>query len=991
MAMFHFRLKSDKKPNGTRISPIQHVDYIRHEGNFAEELEWTKNNKFVGNFISSSDIKDACKGQETLLYKTDDFGSIRNSQNGIEVTEKASPTTLAVALMLAYESMNHKPLIISGSSNFKKSILDTAIFANLPISFADKLMQTELKRRKEKFQNERRIFVANGGSIKTKSATFQPFTPNVKPRTIAEITKNGLSLPTLSQLNLVHSESERIDVLLQNDESRKLDSLAKNSYPNVRWNFSQQFLNLAKQTSQQILKNIEEKLNNVYAESHVEYINREKAFENRGGCIFHAHHLPKWAKDDPKKFFKMADKYEGMGNRRYMEMEFALPNELKTVEQYRQIIDAFLAKHLSNHYYAYAIHEKIGMLSEEQRHPHVHIMFSERLIDDVEKIKERPAKYFFSYPARKKKDGREPTFEEKYKRGAPKNRNWAKKSFLSVLRADFAKIENEALGKNGFSIRVDHRTLKAQKEAAEKNGDTSLARLFNRIPEEYIGVISCKEDTDPKFERLKEFRSLRTQHFDFIFKADSATKEIEELETKDEVQKALIKARHFITSEEFISQNFATKELQNLKAKVLFEIEEVNRRKRSIISQHDAEEKAKLEYMTPSEREIWRKYFETLAQKKQLEDFIANYPKPESLSDTAAIAYEEIIHGANSKLFSLISSASILKNSVDEIQKKLEKPDLRKNILLVTHQILQANTYARKMLHLESEKLDHSVDELKNAIFFQTLSHKNHFQTQEVYNILRHQYFSLKKEYEKYLDLRYSYRQKIISPLRAVAMAKNIFVKGDLKKFRLSLRQYKKDAENFYRRIDSFHQHEKIFQNTEWTADNQADFMQEKYSLIKRKTLLDLEKTRLDNLIVNLDKQKTEFEATFKNPDTIKQILLIATGILRKNLKFVRKTEKIEMRLIQLSERIEHTKKQVDALQLQLNFEKRHTCYKILANNYSKKLAATLIADAILNEPQAAQLVARSSGNNLEMEKTWELMSELDKDEIRHKQIFRDL
>lgn len=49
-------------------------------------------------------------------------------------------------------------------------------------------------------------------------------------------------------------------------------------------------------------------------------------------------------------------------------------------------------------------------------------MFSERLIDDVEKIKERPAKNFFSYPARKKKDGTEPTFEEKYRRGSPRDR-----------------------------------------------------------------------------------------------------------------------------------------------------------------------------------------------------------------------------------------------------------------------------------------------------------------------------------------------------------------------------------------------------------------------------------------------------------------------------------------------------------------------------------------------------------------------------------------
>ena len=86
-----------------------------------------------------------------------------------------------------------------------------------------------------------------------------------------------------------------------------------------------------------------------------------------------------------EKFFQAADKYEGLGHRRYVEIEFALPNELKTVEQFRQIIDAFIAKHLQDHYYAYAIHNKIGVMSEGQHHPHVHIMFSERLIDDVKK------------------------------------------------------------------------------------------------------------------------------------------------------------------------------------------------------------------------------------------------------------------------------------------------------------------------------------------------------------------------------------------------------------------------------------------------------------------------------------------------------------------------------------------------------------------------------------------------------------------------------
>ena len=131
--------------------------------------------------------------------------------------------------------------------------------------------------------------------------------------------------------------------------------------------------------------------------SHVDYINREGAQSERTDCIFKGSQLPKWAKGSPQRFFSAATRYEDKGNRRYKEIELSLPNEL-TLEQNREIVDRFIANHLSNHYYAYAIHEKNGELSGE-RTPHVHIMFSERLIDDVERISERPAYKYF--PCRK--------------------------------------------------------------------------------------------------------------------------------------------------------------------------------------------------------------------------------------------------------------------------------------------------------------------------------------------------------------------------------------------------------------------------------------------------------------------------------------------------------------------------------------------------------------------------------------------------------------
>lgn len=189
----------------------------------------------------------------------------------------------------------------------------------------------------------------------------------------------------------------------------------------------------------------------------------------------------------------------------------------------------------------------------------------------------------------------------------------------------------------------------------------------------------------------------------------------------------------------------------------------------------------------------------------------------------------------------------------------------------------------------------------------------------------------------------------------------------------------------------SFNQREKIFQNTKWTADNQATFLQEKYSLAKEKVKLEIKRKCLNDLKISLEQQKSELEEICKQPESVKQIQLIAAGIIRKNHKFVDKVAEVDEKLQNISERLKHTKAQIEVVKLQLKLERHTTCYKIFTPKYNDKTAAVLIADALLNEPQAAQLVARSSGNNLEMEKDWELMSELDKDTILHQKIFRDL
>ena len=123
-----------------------------------------------------------------------------------------------------------------------------------------------------------------------------------------------------------------------------------------------------------------------------------------------------------------------------------------------------------------------------------------------------------------------------------------------------------------------------------------------------------------------------------------------------------------------------------------------------------------------------------------------------------------------------------------------------------------------------------------------------------------------------------------------------------------------------------------------------------------------------------------------------KKIDEIATGILRKNLRFVRQLEEVENRDKEILLRINHTQDQMKALEERIARDKVNTRYRVTCyDTLSNIKAASLIADAILFDPQAVQLIARFNGNNLKMEKDWEMMSEFDKDELIRRKIIREL
>lgn len=957
MATYHFRIKSDKKPDGTRISAVTHAEYVGREGKFSDiDRKESLRQSLAGNFITSEKVRDAFDGKYIPLYYTDDYGSIANTSHGITLTENPSLETIAIALSLADEALGHQPLIVRGSEKFKRKVMEAAVLSELNITFADAFMQQEFQQKREESEDERNRFRADGGKFLPHRHVSKSHTQSLADPSLQALADAGFRLPTLSQCTLVSPEPADAGLLLSGDEAGELVNEGKQSYSHVRWDVGRERGRVAGEIARKILQSTEEHMDFISAAAHVEYINRERAFAQRGGCIYQSHRLPKWAKDSPKKFFAAADRYESAGNRRYREIEFSLPNELTNVDEYREIVDEFLKRHLSNHYYAYAIHDKIGAMGNGQRHPHVHIMFSERLIDDVEKKAERPAKLFFKYPARKR-NGQDPTFEERKKHGAPKDRKWSERSFLAELRADFARIQNDVLEKHGFSVRVDHRSLKTQRREALQNGDTYLAQLLARVPEKYIGLIAPLEEKNPQVEQVKKYRMARKEHQDILYAADMLEKEIEELALKDETQKMTLAAKSLMDSDELQSQDADAPLIGELRDNVLSAIREVNALKNIILTRSDAEEQAKLEYLTPKERELWQRFKETKAQKEHWKTFAGSLKKPPATEPEAVRAYEEIADSVAKKIRALDTGLRLLQPTITELEKKLDAPDKKKSIQKAVHQLMMNDRRNRDRLKKANEHLDHAVEALRQAVFgeIEKDEQRNIFTTKQIYDILRRQYYAQKREYLKSLDRTKQLKKKVISQNRALSMAEDLYLKGARKKLRAKLRQ-----------------------------------------LQKQKTPSPQEQERLRQDLERLD-------ALCQTPAAKEKIEEIAAGILRKNGRWIAAHADAEKRSQELAERLHQTQRRLNAAKLWLSRENPRTLYRVIKPNARSgiapttqspsviKSAATLIADAMLGEREAAQLVARSSGDGLETAKTWTLMTKLDKEALRMKALLRDI
>ncbi len=260
------------------------------------------------------------------------------------------------------------------------------------------------------------------------------------------------------------------------------------------------------------------------AQAHAAYIAREgkysegKRYEDLEATG--SGNMPKWAEHSPSEFWKAADDYERANGSAYREIEVALPREL-TPEKRLELVQDFIAQELGKkHAYQFAIHTPKAAL-EKGEQPHAHIMYSERIIDGIERD---PEQYFKRYNAKFPEKGG----AKKFSGGKQANEL---KTELLATRERWAIIQNKHLEKYGHTERVTHLSLEEQ-------------GITDRQPEKHLGGTGVRNKEAKN--KLLELRAAiaesvqinsEAQEVVMAVKANSAWNKYNERKTQAEAEK----------------------------------------------------------------------------------------------------------------------------------------------------------------------------------------------------------------------------------------------------------------------------------------------------------------------------------------------------------------------------------------------------------------------------------------------------------------------
>ena len=911
MASYHFTIKVDQKPDKTTISAATHADYINRDGSF-QNIDFKR--EIESQILSGCILRPAHLSAKAykpsplslprnkdakFLYKSI-YGSILETANGIEYTDGASTETKQIALAIAKHRYGDK-LALTGPLSEISSILRAGQAMDYPVEFASNAINRNYQRLLE--ENHYGTDYKRGRTGKShqgepgNGTTQTVHLPHLESTTPKRPSAKRTPLRTLLQRNL-DANHRNTGMLLQINHAIGMEQSGTLCPDTMRRDFRWGTRRKVDDIAARILVQAD---GMTPASHHVDYINRRNSFAPKGGCIYTHHHLPNWANDNPKTFFQAADKYERANGTRYREIEFALPNELNMAGQ-KEIIDTFIEHHLENHYYAYAIHDKIGVMSNGEHNTHVHIMFSEREIDDIERHCERPAELFFhransNHPERG---------------GCPKAVKWNDKNrvkYLCEMRRDFAEIQNAVLHKYGIDASVDHRSLKAQYKDALKKGDLDAALLLNRLPEKHLGPALAADKNNPKVIDLMEYRAYK-------FKRSSLAHMIDQLklehvaefaqESKDNLHTTLIDQELHGLDDAGIS----TPELLALKDTVSKDYQSLVAMEKILISKESAMEMA-IEHILPAPELTIIQAQKKLTQKQDELKTLRT-----SLLETGDSAVsDEIVRAITADILHQKELAERIAPKVQEVEEKLSSPKVQKQLNHIAKDIIRADKFQQREYWNLIQKLNQNTQLLQDEMDKAIIRHVNvflagesdiNFSTKDIKHYLDSEVHSLKKAIQlKSADLE-QLKKRLITPERANLIARSRYLKGADKALSQDIRNLQKEAERIaivQKEYETAKAKFAALPKPKWYQSSKTH-NEEAARVFDMDKALQERQQKYSCQQEQLHKQQTQLAQQCATPEAKSYITFIATRILQKDLGNITKAQKMVTALHNLQNRL---------------------------------------------------------------------------------------
>ena len=515
------------------------------------------------------------------------------------------------------------------------------------------------------------------------------------------------------------------------------------------------------------------------------------------------------------------------------------------------------------------------------------------------------------------------------------------------------------------------------------------------MPEEYVGILPAQEENEFS-AGVKQYRKSVQDKQHALFQADIQQKIAEEFETKFLVRQAELASLELMNSPVYKSANLEDETLKLLNQNIVSGLARIKEVKKYLVGVEKARELAERQYLTPAEHKFILDYKNAQGQEYNLRKLLRELTELSETYKESQPAFQAIKRVMEKKIGNLQIFLSRNRAQFCEIEKKLQSPYRRKNVELVVHGILQRNLEVLNELKKASNAVLKNIEALRGKLEVRE-EPKTTFTAKEVRNSLARQYRYLKKQHEEAIARQFRLMRKRVTAAEALEKAKNIFLHGAFKKLCADQQIYKKALAKYEREKSEYQKREMLFKHKDWT--NRADKFQAQYYLTKEKIRLEKIGQKLSETKIQLDTESTRLELLCQTEEAQEKIALIAVGILRRNLKIAQEYEATIKLLGELWDKTQKTKKRFYALDENYSSLKQNRVYRVIQPvSVSTKTAplnenelTAIIADALLGEPYAIQLVARSDGNNLEMEKDWELMLDSDKDEFIRKKIVREL